>query len=121
LTFAWVNSEHSYMNMVKIADLKNNLSRHLAHVKQGGQITVLERDKPVARIIPFNPAEPGTAEAADPAVAERLAELVRQGILTPGHRAAASQWLAAHQPLRLPKGARGAVQTLIDMRRESTR
>jgi prevent-host-death family protein len=108
--------------MIKIADLKNNLSRYLALVKQGGQITVLERDRPVARIIPFTPAEPAAiGGSADPAAAERIADLARQGILAPGDAAAARQWIASHSPLRLPKGARGAVETLIEMRRESSR
>lgn len=109
------------MALIKIADLKNNLSRHLATVKQGGQITVLERDRPVARIIPFNPAEAADGQGADPATAERMAGLIRQGVLTPGDAAAARAWLASHAPVRLPKGARGAVDTLLEMRRESTR
>jgi antitoxin (DNA-binding transcriptional repressor) of toxin-antitoxin stability system len=105
------------MAMIKIADLKNNLSRHLAIVKQGGQITVLDRDRPIARIIPFSAADPGSEAAG----AERLADLVRQGVLTPGDPVAASRWLAAHAPVRLPEGVPGAVDTLIEMRRESTR
>ena len=110
------------MAMIKIADLKNNLSRHLAMVKQGGQITVLDRDTPVARIIPFNRAETGAGDAgADPAAAERTADLARQGIVTPGDPAAATQWLGAHRPLRLPRRARGAVDTLLEMRGESRR
>jgi antitoxin (DNA-binding transcriptional repressor) of toxin-antitoxin stability system len=106
--------------MIRIADLKNNLSRHLAVVKRGGQITVLDRDTPVARIIPFNPAEPGS-ESSEPAAAERMADLARQGVLTLGDAPAARAWLAAHRPLRLPKGATGALQALLSMRRESTR
>jgi antitoxin (DNA-binding transcriptional repressor) of toxin-antitoxin stability system len=110
------------MVSIKIADLKNNLSRHLALVKQGGQITVLDRDTPVARIIPFTPAQPVAAGGvADPAGAERLADLARQGVLTPGDPSAASQWLADHRPVRLPRAASSAVDTLIAMRRESTR
>ena len=108
--------------MIKIADLKNNLSRHLASVRQGGQITVLDRDTPVARIIPFNRADPGEGDAAaDPAAAERTADLARQGIVTPGDPAAASAWLASHPPLRLPRKTRGAVETLLEMRGESSR
>ena len=108
------------MALVKIADLKNNLSRHLAIVKQGGQITVLDRDRPIARIIPFSAAEPGS-ETDDPAGADRLADLARQGVVTPGDPAAARRWLAAHPPVRLPEGGPAAVDTLIEMRRESTR
>jgi antitoxin (DNA-binding transcriptional repressor) of toxin-antitoxin stability system len=120
LTWPHVYVQHSHMALIKIADLKNNLSRHLAHVKQGGQITVLDRDTPVARIIPFNPAGPAD-EATDPAGGDRMADLARQGILTLGDSPAAGRWLATHKPLRLPKGARGAVEALIDLRRESTR
>ena len=109
------------MDMVKIADLKNNLSRHLAIVKRGGQITVLERETPVARIIPFNPAEGAGDGTSEPAVAERMADLARQGVLTLGDASAARAWLASHRPLRLPKGAGGAVRTLLSMRRASTR
>lgn len=109
------------MAMIRIADLKNNLSRHMAVVKRGGQITVLERDTPVARIIPFNPVEAADSATSEPAVAERMADLARQGVLTLGDAPAARAWLASHRPLRLPKGAAGAVQTLLSMRRESTR
>jgi antitoxin (DNA-binding transcriptional repressor) of toxin-antitoxin stability system len=109
------------MALIKIADLKNNLSRHLQLVKQGGQITVLERDKPVARIIPFNPADAGPGDARDAATVERVAALVREGVLTPGDPAAAARWLDAHPAAQLPAGGPGAVATLIAMRRESTR
>ena len=54
----------SYMNAVKIADLKNNLSRHLLHVRKGGEITVLDRDTPVARIVPFAPRDGRASRAA---------------------------------------------------------
>ena len=110
------------MALVKIADLKNNLSRHLGLVKQGAQITVLDRDRPIARIIPFVPAEvEGKADEAASAGAARIADLARQGVVTPGNGAAAVQWLQAHRPLRMPKGARGAVDILLEMRGESTR
>ena len=38
---------------VRIADLKARLSEHLRMVRNGGTVTVLDRDTPVARIIPF--------------------------------------------------------------------
>jgi prevent-host-death family protein len=44
---------YGHVQLIKIADLKNNLSRHLARVRRGGEITVLDRDTPVARIVPF--------------------------------------------------------------------
>jgi prevent-host-death family protein len=38
---------------VRIADLKARLSEHLRAVRKGREITVLDRDTPVARIVPF--------------------------------------------------------------------
>ena len=40
------------MSGVRIADLKARLSEHLRTVRNGGTVTVLDRDTPVARIIP---------------------------------------------------------------------
>jgi antitoxin (DNA-binding transcriptional repressor) of toxin-antitoxin stability system len=41
------------MSDVRIADLKARLSEHLRMVRNGGTVTVLDRDTPVARIVPF--------------------------------------------------------------------
>ncbi len=38
---------------VRIADLKAKLSEHLRSVRNGGTLTVLDRDTPVARIVPY--------------------------------------------------------------------
>ena len=42
------------MREVRIADLKARLSEHLRSVRNGGTVTVLDRDTPVARIIPYS-------------------------------------------------------------------
>ena len=41
------------MSNVRIADLKARLSEHLRSVRDGGTVTVFDRDTPVARIIPI--------------------------------------------------------------------
>jgi prevent-host-death family protein len=41
------------MSDVRIADLKARLSEHLRSVRNGGTLTVLDRNTPVARIVPF--------------------------------------------------------------------
>lgn len=41
------------MNKVGIADLKAHLSEHLRRVRGGHTLTVLDRDTPVARIVPY--------------------------------------------------------------------
>jgi prevent-host-death family protein len=40
------------MKRVKIAELKDNLSRHLREVERGGEVEVTDRDRPIARIVP---------------------------------------------------------------------
>ena len=41
------------MSDVRIADLKARLSEHLRSVRNGDTLTVLDRDTPVARIVPY--------------------------------------------------------------------
>ena len=41
------------MSRVRIADLKARLSEHLRSVRNGGTVTVLDRDTPVAQIVPI--------------------------------------------------------------------
>lgn len=45
------------MTTVRIAELKSRLSEHLRSVRKGRTLTVLDRDTPVARIVPYT-AEP---------------------------------------------------------------
>jgi len=43
------------MTMIKvgIAELKARLSEHLRIVKRGGEVTVYDRNEPIARMIPY--------------------------------------------------------------------
>ena len=41
------------MNTVKIADLKSRLSEHLRKVRAGGSMTILDRNHPIARLVPI--------------------------------------------------------------------
>ena len=41
------------MSNVRIAELKARLSEHLRAVRNGSTLTVLDRDTPIARIIPY--------------------------------------------------------------------
>ena len=45
------------MKAVRIAELKSRLSEHLRSVRKGRTLTVLDRDTPIARIVPYA-AEP---------------------------------------------------------------
>lgn len=42
------------MRTVRIAELKARLSEHLRAVRKGRTLTVLDRDTPVARIVPYS-------------------------------------------------------------------
>jgi prevent-host-death family protein len=45
------------MRTVKIADLKARLSEHLRYVRRGHVVTVLDRETPIARVVPVEGVE----------------------------------------------------------------
>ena len=45
---------HVAMKRVKIAELKDQLSRHLREVERGAEVEVTDRDRPIARIVPVS-------------------------------------------------------------------
>ncbi len=67
------------MKRVTITDAKNNLSRHLQYVRRGGRVRILDRDTPVADLVPVEPAA-GEDEDDD----RLLASLVKRGIARAG-------------------------------------
>jgi prevent-host-death family protein len=109
------------MQMVKIADLKNNLSRYLARVRRGAEITVYDRNTPVARLVPFVAGDARRGATKDTATQDRVADLVRQGVLSAGDTQALARWLDAHPPVARPAGTPTALDVLLEMRRASTR
>ena len=62
------------MTTVRIADLKARLSEHLRSVRKGRTLTVLDRDTPVARIVPY---------AAEPLEVRRATRRLRDMKLPP--------------------------------------
>jgi prevent-host-death family protein len=46
------------MKTVGIAELKARLSEHLRAVRGGRPLTILDRDTPVARLVPYEASEP---------------------------------------------------------------
>ena len=41
------------MKRVKIAELKDQLSKHLREVERGAEVEVTDRERPIARIVPI--------------------------------------------------------------------
>lgn len=109
------------MNRIQIARLKNALSRYLGVVRQGHEIVVLDRQTPIARIVPYAPRAGRAGSRRDDWSATRLADLTRRGAVRPGNRAGLGRWLEGRAPARLPAGSPSAVDALIRERRESTR
>jgi prevent-host-death family protein len=48
------DDHNQVMSKVGIADLKAHLSQHLRRVRSGRTITVLDRNTPVAQIVPYD-------------------------------------------------------------------
>jgi antitoxin (DNA-binding transcriptional repressor) of toxin-antitoxin stability system len=93
------------MEKATISELKSGLSAYLKKVRAGQSVLILDRDQPIARLEPIEPAE-----GEDDAVARlERAGLVRQG--------------RAPVPLKLlkqeaPKARRSVGKALVDERRE---
>jgi prevent-host-death family protein len=53
------------MKSVRVADLKAHLSEHLRSVRRGHPIAVMDRDTPIAQILPYR-AEPTSLAVRQP-------------------------------------------------------
>ena len=78
------------MTTVSISDLKANLSRYLREVRRGGEVQVLDRGAPVARLVPVTASD-------DEGIREWL---FATGLRRPGKGGAAS--VLESPPLTLP-------------------
>ena len=61
------------MKRATISQAKNQLSALLQYVQRGGQVLILDRDRPVARLVPI--------ESASTSDGERLLDLERRGVI----------------------------------------
>src|SRR5881628_1935191 len=67
------------MKSAKISELKNSLSRYLALVRKGETVRILDRDVPVAQIVPITLPLGGRTPGA-----EALAAMERKGLIRRG-------------------------------------
>jgi prevent-host-death family protein len=92
-----------------VALLKNNLSKYLKTVQAGGEVVVLDRDRPIARLVPFRAASDG-----DP-----IDALVQRGVLSHrGDPAATLKWVESHTPVKPPAGSPALSDIFLQMRDE---
>ncbi len=78
------------MTTVSISELKANLSHFVREVRRGGEVQILDRGKPVAKLV-------ATAAGEDQGARERL---ISQGVIRPGLGGAAA--ILDEPPLELP-------------------
>lgn len=93
------------MARVSVSKLKANLSHYLRVVRRGGEVEILDRGVPVARL---------TRIASKRGEDDRRARLLRAGVLRPGSGNAA-RWLE-HEPLTLKTSLRAALDEERDDR-----
>lgn len=82
------------MQRAKIGELKDRLSAYLVHVKRGGTVVVLDRDRPIAHIVP------AAVHAGSKESEERLGRLERSGLIRRGSGKLPG-WLGRRRPPRL--------------------
>jgi antitoxin (DNA-binding transcriptional repressor) of toxin-antitoxin stability system len=97
------------MTEARIGELKNQLSRYLALVRKGQIVRVLDRDVPIAQIVPIS-----HGRGEQPAGAEALIALERKGILRRGSGAIPRDILAKDPPGR----ATGVLAALLEEREQ---
>lgn len=96
------------MKEAKISEVKNQLSRYLALVRRGEVVRILDRDVPVAQIVPITSATPGRSVGT-----EALAELERKGLVRRGSGKVPREILDRNPPGR----ASGVLRALLEERR----
>jgi antitoxin (DNA-binding transcriptional repressor) of toxin-antitoxin stability system len=82
------------MKTAKIGELKDRLSAYLGHVKSGGTVVVLDRDRPIAHIVPVASGGDGRRDDG------RLQRLERRGLIRRGS-GKRPQWLGRRRRPRL--------------------
>jgi prevent-host-death family protein len=96
------------MKRASITEAKNNLSALIDSVKSGTPVLILDRGRPVARLEPVS----GTTGTDD----ERLARLVRAGLVRPG-RGVIPRSIIDEPPPRFEAGL-SVLEALLEERRE---
>jgi len=91
------------MKEAKISEVKNQLSRYLALVRRGEVVRILDRDVPVAQIVPIAQGVPGRAAGR-----EALLEMERKGLVRRGSGQVDREILDADPPGK-PSGVLAAL------------
>lgn len=93
-----------------MAEAKNNLSRFLAYVRRGGRVRILDRDTPIADLVPV---QVGEGPDEDDRI---LAELEKDGVLRRGEPGPLPREILTPGP---PDRRASVRKALLDDRRRS--
>src|SRR5579872_2393239 len=99
------------MKRATISQTKNQLSALLKHVKRGEEVLILERDVPIARIVPVLGVGPRDTTAI-------LSELERRGVIRTGRKPPDAKLTTRLGP---PPVARGDILSALLADREDGR
>ena len=97
------------MKRTNISSTKNNLSKLIDEVRKGETTLIVDRDVPVARLVPVGSLE---------SFSDRLSGLARDGLVSLPEEVPGVDSVAAELRVSLPPGASG-VQALLQDREES--
>lgn len=106
------NGYYSHIMNANIATLKNSLSRYLKSVQAGEEVVVLDRERPVARIVPFRhvPDTEGT---------DALEAMVQRGAITyRGNPEETADWLKTRVAAKPAAGSPALSDVFLQMRTE---
>ena len=95
------------MKNASVSELKASLSEYLAKVKRGEEVIVTDRNRPVAKLVPFRVKGPD---------AEKRLELARQGIIQLGETGMIPDEFRNPSPIKDPEGA--VLKALLEEREE---
>jgi len=98
------------MIQTNISNAKSNLSSYLERVKGGEEVVIADRNRPVAKLVPYRPGKIGGSGWA-----ARLAELARRGEV---RLAGELDEPFELKPARAPKGGAKVVAALLEERRQ---
>ena len=98
------------MIRANVSTMKSQLSRYLRQVKAGREVVIAERDRPVAKLVPYR-----AGSSAAEGWGGRLAELERRGEVRLSTGAGKPLRL---KPARAPRGRAKVVEALLDERRQ---
>lgn len=97
------------MKVVRLEDAKKELAHHLEYVRRGGTIRIIDRDQPVADLVPIQLDHDGDDDAL-------LAHLERRGLVRRGKGGPVPADLLRPGPASRDAGV---LDALIDERRSS--